>query len=57
MTIIPYTRDKIPAVIDYEARLRAEEPFFTWDIGEKYQSDVERSFSDPRFNGCISLLA
>lgn len=57
MTIIPYTRDKIPAVIDYETRLRAEEPFFTWDIGEKYQSDVERSFSDPRFNGCLSLLA
>lgn len=57
MTIIPYTRDKIPAVIDYENRLRGEEPFFCWDVGEKYQADVEKSFSDPRFDGCISLLA
>ncbi len=57
MTIIPYTRDKIPAVVDYEKRLREEEPFFCWDIGEKYQADVTASFSDPRFDGCISLLA
>jgi len=57
VTIIPYTRDKIPAVIDYERRLREEEPFFCWDIGGKYQADVEKSFSDPRFDGCISLLA
>lgn len=57
MTIIPYTIDKLPAVIDYEARLREEEPFFCWDIGDKYRSDVEKSFSDPRFDGCISLLA
>lgn len=57
MTIIPYTIDRIPAVIDFETRLRAEEPFFSWDIGEKYRADVERSFSDPRFVGCISLLA
>ena len=57
MTIIPYTIDKIPAVIDYERRLREEEPFFCWDIGEKYQHDVALSFSDPRFDSCISLLA
>lgn len=57
MTIIPYTIDKLPAVIDYETRLREEEPFFCWDIGEKYRADVEKSFSDPGFNGCISLLA
>ncbi len=57
MTIFPYTADKIPAVIDFEARLREEEPFFSWDIGEKYQADVKQSFSDPRFDGCISLLA
>lgn len=57
MTIIPYTRDKIPAVVDYERRLREEEPFFCWDIGEKYQADVAASFSDARFDCCISLLA
>lgn len=57
MIILPYTRDKIPAVVDYEKRLREEEPFFCWDIGEKYQTDVAASFSDPRFDGCISLFA
>lgn len=44
-------------MIDYETRLRGEEPFFCWDIGEKYRADVEASFADPRFDGCISLLA
>ena len=57
MNIIPYTADKIPGVIDYETRLRGEEPFFCWDIVEKYRADVEASFADPRFDGCISLLA
>ena len=57
MTIIPYTADKISSVLDYERRLHEEESFFCWDIGEKYQADVESSFSDPRFDGCISLLA
>ena len=57
MTVIPYTIDKIPDVIDFENRLREEEPFFCWDVGEKYQSDVAKSFSDPRFDDCISLLA
>ena len=57
MKIVPYTVERIPDVIDFEARLRGEEPFFSWDIVEKYQADVKRSFSDPRFDGCISLLA
>lgn len=57
MKIVPYTVERIPDVLDFEARLRGEEPFFSWDIGEKYQADVKRSFSDPRFDGCISLLA
>ena len=57
MKIVSYTVERIPDVLDFEARLRGEEPFFSWDIGEKYQADVKRSFSDPRFDGCISLLA
>lgn len=57
MNIIPYTPDKIAAVVEYEKRLREEEPFFTWDIGESYQNAVRSSFADPRFDGCISLLA
>ena len=57
MNVIRYTPDKISAVTDYEQRLREEEPFFTWDIGESYQAAVRSSFSDPRFDACISLLA
>ena len=54
MNIVPYTIDRIPDVLDFETRLRAEEPFFMWDIGEKYQADVKASFSDPRFDGCMA---
>lgn len=57
MNIIPYTQDLLPAVLDFERRLRDEEPFFFWDIGEAYQKAVSGSFSDPRFDLCLSYLA
>jgi len=57
MKIVPYTQERIADVLDFERRLREEEPFFCWDIGEEYQSAVKRSFSDSRFDGCISFLA
>lgn len=57
MKIVPYTQERIADVLDFERRLRAEEPFFCWDIGEEYQSAVKRSFSDSRFDSCVSLLA
>lgn len=34
MRIVPYTKERIPDVLEYEGRLREEEPFFGWDIGE-----------------------
>lgn len=57
MKIVPYTQERIADVLDFERRLREEEPFFCWDIGEEYQSAVKRSFSDSQFDGCISFLA
>jgi len=57
MEIVDYTRDMIPAVMDFERRLREEEPFYTWDIDEAYRKRLEDSFDDPRFANAISLLA
>ncbi len=57
MEIVDYTREMIPEVMDFEYRLREEEPFYNWDIGEAYQKQVEASFDDPRFANAVSLLA
>lgn len=57
MDIVDYTRDMIPHVMDFEHRLRTEEPFYMWDIDEAYRNRVEASFDDPRFENAISLLA
>ena len=57
MEIIDYTRDLIPEVMDFERRLREEEPFYSWEIDETYQKRMETSFDDPRFANAISLLA
>ena len=57
MEIIDYTRALIPDVMDFERRLREEEPFYGWDIDEAYQKRVEASFDDPRFANAVTLLA
>ncbi|MDE6167753.1 MAG: GNAT family N-acetyltransferase [Acetatifactor sp.] len=57
MEIVDYTREMITDVMDFERRLRAEEPFYNWDIDEAYQKRMEASFDDPRFTNAISLLA
>ena len=57
MEIVDYTRELIPEVMDFERRLRAEEPFYGWEIDEAYQKRVEASFDDPRFANAVSLLA
>ena len=41
MEIIDYTRERIPEVVDFERRLREEEPFYSWEIDEAYQKRVE----------------
>ena len=57
MEILEFTREMIPDVIDFEHRLRVEEPFYSWDIDEAYQKRVEATFEDSRFANAISLLA
>ena len=57
MEIQKYTKDKIPDVLDFEARLRQEEDFWGWEIDEAYIQAVENSFEDNAFKNAISLLA
>ena len=57
LTIKPYTKDKIPDVVDFENRLRQEEDFWGWEINDDYVRSVEKSFEDHAFDNAISLLA
>lgn len=57
MKVSEFTIERLPDVLEFERRLREEEPFFNWEIGEAYQQAVRASFADRRFDGCISLLA
>ena len=57
MEIRPYTKARIPDVIDFERRLREEESFWGWEIDDAYLESVSRSFEDPAFDRCLSLLA
>ena len=34
LTILPYTRERIPDVLDFERRLREEENFWGWEIDD-----------------------
>lgn len=54
----PFTRNKIGAVLEFEAQLRRQEPdTFFMDAGENYRALLERSFDDSRFVNAVSLLA
>ena len=57
MELVDYTRERIPDVMDFERRLREEEPFYNWEIDEAYQKRMEAAFDDPRFANAVSLLA
>ena len=52
-----YTETDVPAVLDFERRLREEEDVWGWEIDEKYINDVKASFHDGRFDNALSLLA
>ena len=57
MEIKPYTKERIPDVLQFEHDLRTEEDFWGWEIDEKYIADVTASFEKPSFSGSLSLLA
>ena len=57
LSVKPYTRDRIPDVLDFERRLRQEENFWGWEIDDAYVRSVESSFDDSAFDQSISLLA
>ena len=57
MEIKQYTETDVPAVLDFERRLREEEDVWGWEIDDKYISDVKASFRDSRFDNALSLLA
>lgn len=57
ITIEKYTKERIPDVLDFEKRLRAEEDFWGWNIDDDYIAAVTRSFGDPRFANSMSFLA
>lgn len=57
VTIYPYTRERIPDVLDFEKRLREEEDFWGWAIDDAYVRAVEKSFDDGAFEHAVSLLA
>ena len=57
MEIKEYTKERIQDVVDYELRLRKEEPDWGWEIDETYIERVTKSFDDIAFNNSLSLLA
>ena len=52
-----YTKERIPDVLAFEKRLRAEEDVWGWEIDDAYIKSVTDSFDDPRFQNALSLLA
>ncbi len=57
VTVTRYTERDIPAVLDFERQLRAEEDVWGWEIDEAYVRSVTASFHDGRFANALSLLA
>ena len=57
ITIEVYTKERIPDVIAFEERLRAEEDVWGWEIDDAYRRAVADSFGDERFRHSVSLLA
>lgn len=57
MEIKPYTKERVPDVLQFERDLRSEENFWGWAIDETYIADVTASFENPAFANSLSLLA
>ena len=57
VTVCPYTRQRIPDVLDFEKRLREEESFWGWEIDDAYVRAGEARFEGHAFDQALSLLA
>ena len=57
ITVLRYTRERIPDVLRFERELREEEDFWNWQIDQNYVQDVEKSFSAEISERAISMLA
>ena len=55
--ILPYAKERIPDVINFEENLRRQENFWGWKIDQAYRENVEKSFCSLEFSHSISLLA
>ena len=56
--IFEFTIDKIDKIIEYEKKLRQEEPnIYFWEPNEEYKNKLILSFQDERFVNAISFLA
>lgn len=56
--IAEFTADHVDQTIEFEKRLREEEPdTYTWEPDEEYRSALQRSFADARFQNALSYLA
>ena len=41
--ILPYAKERIPDVINFEENLRRQENFWGWKIDQAYRENVEKS--------------
>ena len=57
-SIVLFTPEYIDKVIEYEKKLRLEEPdTYYWEPDDTYRNNLAASFSDPRFINALSFLA
>ena len=58
ITIERFTEDRIDDLLEFERKLRKQEPnTYYWEADEQYADALRASFHDPRFVNAVSLLA
>ena len=56
--IVEFTCEYVDKVIEYEKKLRQEEPdSYFWEPNDEYREKLISSFSDERFGNAVSFLA
>ena len=58
LKIVPFEKQHIVPVIEFEKELRRQEPdTYYWEPDEAYKQALEASFSDDRFRNALSFIA